>query len=84
MESFGVVGIDRRVIMNVETRMAPRKQQVDALFGDEVEVSEQCEALVTKDEKPIRENADKVRSCHHPTSGQSRETCLSVSRSTLV
>ena len=50
MESFGVVGIDRRVIMNVETGMAPRKQQVDALFGDEVEVSEQCEDLMTKDE----------------------------------
>ena len=50
MEPFGVVGIDRRVIMNVETRMAPRKQQVDALFGDEVEVSEQCEDLMTKDE----------------------------------
>ena len=48
MESFGVVGIDRRVIMNVETRMAPRKQQVDALFGDEVEVSEQSEELMTK------------------------------------
>jgi hypothetical protein len=48
MESFGVVGIDRRVIMNVETRMAPRKQQVDALFGDEVPVSEQSEELMTK------------------------------------
>ena len=50
MESFGVVGIDRRVIMNVETRMAPRKQQVDALFGDEVPVSEQSQKLMTKDE----------------------------------
>ena len=48
MESFGVVGIERRVIMNVETRMAPRKQQVDALFGDEVKVSEQSEELMTK------------------------------------
>ena len=47
MESFGVVGIDRRVIMNVETGMAPRNQQVDALFGDEVEVSEQCEDLMS-------------------------------------
>jgi len=28
MEPFGVVGIDRRVIVNVETWMAPRKQQV--------------------------------------------------------
>ncbi len=45
-----VVGIDRRVIMNVETGMAPRKQQVDALFGDEVPVSEQCEDLMTKEE----------------------------------
>ncbi len=50
MESFGVVGIDRRVIMNVETRMSPRQKQVDALFGDEVEVSEQCQDLMTKDE----------------------------------
>ena len=32
MEPFGVGGIDRRVIVNIETRMAPRKQQVDALF----------------------------------------------------
>ena len=48
MESFGVVGIERRVIMDVETRMAPRKQQVDALFGDEVKVSEQSEELMTK------------------------------------
>ncbi len=48
MESFGVVGIDRRVIMNFETRMAPRKQQVDALFGDEVPVSEQSQKLMTK------------------------------------
>ena len=50
MEPFGVVGIDGRVIMNVETRMSPRQKQVDALFGDEVQVSEQCEDLMTKDE----------------------------------
>jgi len=30
--------------------MSPRQKQVDALFGDEVEVSEQCEDLMTKDE----------------------------------
>ncbi len=29
--------------------MAPRTQQVDALFGDEVEVSEQLEKLMTKE-----------------------------------
>jgi len=50
MEPFGVVGIDRCVIMNVETRMSPRQKQVDALFGDEVPVSEQCEDLMTKEE----------------------------------
>ena len=30
--------------------MAPRKQQVDALFGDEVPVSEQSQKLMTKDQ----------------------------------
>ncbi len=50
MEAFGVVGIDRRVIVNAETRMAPGQKQVDAFFGDEIPVSEQCEDLMTKEE----------------------------------
>jgi len=50
MEPFGVVGIDGCVIVNIETRMSPRKQQVDALFGDEVPVSKQSQKLMTKDQ----------------------------------
>jgi hypothetical protein len=50
MEPFGVVGIDGCVIVNIETRMAPRKQQVDALFGDEVPVSKQSQKLMAKDQ----------------------------------
>ena len=37
-------------VWNIETRMSPRKQQVDALFGDEVPVSKQSQNLMTKDQ----------------------------------
>ena len=48
MEPFGVVGIDRRVIVNLKSRMSPRQKQVDALFGNEVPVSEKSQKLMTK------------------------------------
>ncbi len=34
MEPFGVAGINGGVIVNAETGMLPRKEQVDALFGN--------------------------------------------------
>jgi hypothetical protein len=50
MEPLGVAGIDRRVVMNAEAAMAPGQEQVDALLGDELPVSEKAQHLVTEDE----------------------------------
>lgn len=48
MEAFGVVGIDRGVIVNLEPRMAPGQEQVDALLGDELAVSKKSKQLVAE------------------------------------
>ena len=50
VEPLGVAGIDRRVVMHAEAGMAPGQEQVDALLGDELPVSEKTQHLVTEDE----------------------------------
>jgi len=49
MEPLGVAGIDRRVVMNAEAGMAPVQEQVDALLGDELPVSEKAQHLVAEE-----------------------------------
>ena len=49
MESLGVAGVDGGVVMNAEAGMAPGQEQVDALLGDELPVSEKAQHLVTED-----------------------------------
>ena len=41
MEPLGVVGVDGGVVVNAKTRMAPRQEEFDALFGNELAVSQE-------------------------------------------
>ena len=50
MEPLGVVGIDGGAIVNGKTRIPPRKEQVDALLGDELAVSKKSQNLMPEDE----------------------------------
>ena len=50
VETLGVGGVDSGATMNAETRIPPRQEQVDALLGDELAVSEECQNFVPKDE----------------------------------
>jgi hypothetical protein len=50
VETRGVGGIDGGSVVNAKTRIPPRQEQVDALLGDDLAVSEKSQDLVAEDE----------------------------------
>jgi len=50
VQTLGVGGIDGGSVVNAKPRIPPGQEQVDALLGDEVAVSEKSQNLVPEDE----------------------------------
>ncbi|HXV63453.1 MAG TPA: hypothetical protein VEK15_22320 [Vicinamibacteria bacterium] len=49
VEPLGVAGIDGGSVVNVNTRIPPGQEQVDALLGDELTVSKKSQNLVPEE-----------------------------------
>ena len=69
-EPLGIGGIDGGSVVNAKTGIPPRQEQVDALLGDELAVSEKSQDLVPEDELglvgiDIRDGMPRGDSCHN-------------------
>jgi hypothetical protein len=67
VKAVGVLWIDGGLIVNGEAGITPRKEQVDALLGDELAVLEELRTLCLK-RSSARWASTKGIGCHEPSS----------------